>query len=202
MPGMAHHSHYQARELKGLPTAGRFAKMLCDSADLQLTDDHDDITDELLADLEPYGHMPPPRDGQTYTPDIGDTSGASVEAATFADDYVDYFRDAVAYARGGDTMRDELTEEQVLLLAGLDRVALGRHQSTHVKRGDDGRPLVVVHSRNGGGNRQHLEYLQAQGVEAGPDCGCHGCIQTYRLPALPTYVKDEDDEGDETYANT
>lgn len=36
MPGMAHHSHYQARELKVLPTAGRFAKTRRDSADITL----------------------------------------------------------------------------------------------------------------------------------------------------------------------
>ncbi len=31
-------------------------------------------------------------------------------------------------------------------------------------------------------------------------CGCYGCIITYRLPKHPNYLRDEDDEFDNTYA--
>jgi hypothetical protein len=32
-----------------------------------------------------------------------------------------------------------------------------------------------------------------------PECGCTGCTITYRIPALPGYVRDEDDDFDSTY---
>ena len=34
------------------------------------------------------------------------------------------------------------------------------------------------------------------------DCACYGCIQRFRLPKHPCYLRDEDDSYDSTYART
>ena len=64
----------------------------------------------------------------------------------------------------------------------------------------DGKVRLVVHTRNGAGNRDHFDWIDGQ-PEEGPECDCTGCVQTYSIPKHPLYAFDEDDEGDRTYAN-
>ena len=53
---------------------------------------------------------------------------------------------------------------------------------------------IVVHTRNGGGNRECWEQNEE-------DCRCPGCIIEVHLPKHPNYLYDEDDDFDCTYAN-
>jgi len=83
----------------------------------------------------------------------------------------------------------------VLGLVDLDQQAVGRFRDCWVERRAGGY-VVCVYTRNGGGNRDHYSDTQA----AGTTCTCTGCIATYRLPAHPLYLGDDDEEDDQTYA--
>lgn len=72
----------------------------------------------------------------------------------------------------------------------------GRFRDAWVEKSQDGKFMVAVYTRNGGGNRQHYDDEE----KAGPGCGCTGCIMAYRLPEDPLYLCDKDDEFDYTYA--
>lgn len=68
----------------------------------------------------------------------------------------------------------------------------GRFRDAWVEKGDDGEPVIVIYTRNGGGNRE---------------CYCHdhpevGCLEKVieDLQAHPLYLSDEDDDFDGTYA--
>lgn len=86
--------------------------------------------------------------------------------------------------------------DQVLALAGLTRGSVGRFRDVWLEE-QDGHAIVVVHTRNGGGNRDHWD----EGTEPGIGCGCTGCIGTYYLPSLSNYLSDQDDDFDCTYAD-
>lgn len=70
----------------------------------------------------------------------------------------------------------------------------GRIRDAWVEK-DDGKYVLSVYTRNGGGNREHYD-----DVPAGKECSCTGCIITHRLPADPLYLRDADDTFDNTYA--
>jgi hypothetical protein len=82
----------------------------------------------------------------------------------------------------------------LLHMAGLDRADVGRFRDAYVTE-RDGEPVIAVYTRNGGGNREHWN----DETDEGRGCDCTGCTQTYRLPGLPGYLGDEDDEFDCTY---
>src|SRR5688572_23415563 len=86
-----------------------------------------------------------------------------------------------------------------LLLAILDltRSDVGRFRDCYAAM-EEGEPRIVVHTRNGGGNREHWG---DDDVEAGEDCDCTGCVITYRMPTHPNYIRDDDDDFDCTYAD-
>lgn len=95
----------------------------------------------------------------------------------------------------------EPTTQQLLEWANLEGRNFARERGVWVGRdSDENGPYLIVHTRNGAGNREHVDYDE-DGIEAGPACDCVGCIQTYRIPSYPGYVHDEDDEFDPTYAN-
>lgn len=71
---------------------------------------------------------------------------------------------------------------------------VGRFRDIHLSA--DGTQIVLL-TRNGGGNREHWSEEER---EAGPECGCTGCIITYNLPQHPNYIEDRDDDYDCTYA--
>jgi len=81
----------------------------------------------------------------------------------------------------------------LLALVDLTKAEVGRFRDCFVTA--DGKE-IAVYTRNGGGNREHYDNDE----EAGPGCGCTGCIITYRLPAHPYYLRDADDDFDCTYA--
>jgi hypothetical protein len=90
----------------------------------------------------------------------------------------------------------------ILALVGLRKSDVGRYRDCYVDN-LDGKPVVVVHTRNGGGNRSHDDYF-AEGeasVEEGLNCTCTGCVITHVLPAHPLYVSDVDNDFDCTYAD-
>ena len=62
----------------------------------------------------------------------------------------------------------------------------------------NGKQVVAIHTRMGGGNRGHWDWDSDS--NAGPNCGCSGCRAQYGLSAHPLYLTDEDDDFDSTYA--
>lgn len=87
--------------------------------------------------------------------------------------------------------------DQILALAGLTKEQCGRFRNCYLEKAEGGTPIVVVHTRNGGGNREHYNDEKESGIS----CDCTGCIATYHLPALSNYLSDEDDDCDCTYAD-
>jgi hypothetical protein len=173
-----------ARQPKGVPVGGQFAATAHNESDLTLA-----APAPALPELEPYGEIPAPLEGQTL--ETGEPAGP-----TFEDSYRAFFRplDEHEAAHGPITSLPALSEGDILDLAGIGGVNLGRHRGTFLERDENtGEPVIVVHTRNGGGNRECYQ----------DDCDgqCTGCIQTDAIPALPTYLRDEDDDGDCTYAN-
>ena len=79
----------------------------------------------------------------------------------------------------------------LLALLNLTRQDVGRFRDVTVSDG-----TIAVYTRNGGGNREHYPDDQ----EAGESCHCTGCIITYHLPKHPNYIRDIDDDFDQTYA--
>lgn len=71
---------------------------------------------------------------------------------------------------------------------------VGRYRAAWIEKGDGGVPVLAVYTRNGGGNREH--YGDGDG---GLGCDCTGCIISHRLPSLPLYIGDRDDDFDCTY---
>lgn len=65
----------------------------------------------------------------------------------------------------------------------------------------DGKPVIAIFTRNGGGNREHYGWVDGE-TEEGRECGCTGCIQTHVLPEHPNYLYDKDDDFDATYCTT
>jgi hypothetical protein len=86
---------------------------------------------------------------------------------------------------------------KILMDTGVDRTKLGRLRDLWVEKLDDGTLRFAVHTRNGGGNREHYA---DDGIEAGPNCNCTGCLITYVIPKMPGYISDKDEEMDCTYA--
>ena len=73
---------------------------------------------------------------------------------------------------------------------GLTREDVGRFCDAYA-RIDDGEPVIVVYTKNGGGNRFHDDVLY-EGLE-GENCLCTGCIITHKLPKHQSYLRDWDD---------
>jgi hypothetical protein len=83
----------------------------------------------------------------------------------------------------------------ILATLGLKKEQCGRFRDCWVEKIDNDY-RIVVHTRNGGGNREH--FIEG---EPGNDCSCPGCIITFKLPKHPLYLGDKDDEFDKTYAD-
>lgn len=171
----------RTRQPKGVPVGGQFASTAHDEAGITLT--------RILPELAPYGDIPAPLESQTLE------NGSPAEA-TFEESYRAFFRalDEHEATHGPYETQKSISEGDILDLAGIGDANLGRHRGTFLERDEDtGDPVIVVHTRNGGGNRECYQ----------DDCdgACTGCIQTDAIPALPTYLRDADDDGDSTYAN-
>ncbi|MFJ9633701.1 hypothetical protein ACIRU8_39015 [Streptomyces sp. NPDC101175] len=69
-----------------------------------------------------------------------------------------------------------------VLLAALGNPDPGRFRDAWVEKGDSGEPVIVIYTRNGGGNREEYEDVIAD------------------LQAHPLYLRDADDDFDATYA--
>ena len=83
----------------------------------------------------------------------------------------------------------------LLEILGLTQADVGRFRDCYTVE-EDGKPVIAVYTRNGGGNREHYN----DEVEAGDGCNCTGCTICYQLPKHPLYLRDQDDEFDCTYA--
>jgi hypothetical protein len=66
-----------------------------------------------------------------------------------------------------------------------------------IEKQQDGTSLIVLYTRNGGGNRQCYcdDYADTEGFVRGTCIGCYGDAATQH----PNYVRDADDEFDSTY---
>lgn len=62
----------------------------------------------------------------------------------------------------------------------------------------EGQQVIAIHTRMGGGNRGHWDFDSDS--EEGVECSCNGCRAKYRLAQHPSYIADEDDDFDSTYA--
>ncbi len=60
-----------------------------------------------------------------------------------------------------------------------------------------GKHRIAVYTRNGGGNREHSDYVD---TDEGPDCRCTGCVATFYLPSTKYHLFNRDDAFDYTYA--
>ena len=78
-----------------------------------------------------------------------------------------------------------------VILAALELTPkmVGRYRDCFVAEGE-----IVVYTRNGGANRRCWESVPPK------DCRCPGCIITHHLPKHPLYLRDRDDDYDQTYA--
>lgn len=78
----------------------------------------------------------------------------------------------------------------------------GRFRDIYLNR--DGTE-IILYTRNGGGNRNCMEttdYSTEKERESADseNCKCPACIMNYNIPKHPNYVKDYDDDFDDTYA--
>ena len=93
----------------------------------------------------------------------------------------------------------------VLRSAGLEDANLGRFRDCEFKL-KKGEPIVVVYTRNGGGNRKcwlaDCECYSWNPCECNrdPECQCAGCVITYAEERWPNFISDKDDPNDCTYA--
>lgn len=81
-------------------------------------------------------------------------------------------------------------------VAGLTNVELGREREFLLEVTSEEEFVVVVRTRNGGGNR---ECYCKDDDDCDFTCSCTGCVMK-NLPYLPNYLRDEDADYDCTYA--
>lgn len=79
-----------------------------------------------------------------------------------------------------------------ILIAALGGPDVGRFRDAWVEKGDDGKPVIAIYTRNGGGNRECW-------CDKHPEPGCLNLINE-TLAAHPLYLRDADDDFDSTYA--
>lgn len=168
-----------ARQPKGIPVGGQFATPSHTEPGLTLA-----AQPLVPAELERYGPIPAPLEGQTLMdgpPALG----------TFEDTYREFFRPLNEHEaeHGPFVSSRPISEGELLALAGLNDVDLGREKGVSLEKDEEtGDPLIVVHTRNGG--------YDAYCYEDKCDGTCNGCIQTDVIPHLPTYVRSEHEGGD------
>jgi hypothetical protein len=171
----------KARQPRGIPVGGQFAGTSHGEAGLTLTATR-------LAALEPFGHIPAPREGQAFADGSPVPAGSSFEEA-----YREFFRTLDEHEAEHDeyTPQPGPSEGELLKLAGLQNVNLGRERGTSMEVDDDGEPVFVVHTRNGG-------YYADCYADNEDDCNgtCNGCIQSDVIPNLPTFIRVEHESGD------
>lgn len=92
------------------------------------------------------------------------------------------------------------------ILGFESRSDLGRFRDCWVEE-QDGEPVIAFHCRNGLGNRScwnedYAKTDEERDICNSAKCDCVGCTQSYRLPAHPLYIRDEDNDFDGTYCTT
>lgn len=149
-----------------------------------------------------HGPVPDPAPGQGYATEL---NIPFPEGATFTDAFTNLFAPLTDWETANDREWEHtgpLTPERLLSTVGLDGYNLetdfGRFRSIGLELQTEGGPYVYVHTRNGGGNRDHWDSYDST---PGKDCDCPGCVQRYRITAYPNFAYDEDDDFDCTYAN-
>jgi len=83
--------------------------------------------------------------------------------------------------------------DMLLAILGKTKGDFGRYRDCYISNG-----MIAVYTRNGGGNREHFDWIAE--TESGPECGCTACMTRYTIPRYEWYSYDEDDEFDSTYA--
>lgn len=84
----------------------------------------------------------------------------------------------------------------ILATLGLKPNEVGRYRDCYVEKTELGTYQIVLHTRNGGGNRECWDRSPQS-----EQCACPGCVIEYRLPKHPLYLGDADDDFDCTYAD-
>ena len=75
----------------------------------------------------------------------------------------------------------------------------GRFRDVNVEE-RDGKKVIAVFTRNGGGNRQCWDDGSNSYKGEGGRCECPGCVISNILPKHPNYIESVDDDFDSTYA--
>ncbi|HEX9228193.1 MAG TPA: hypothetical protein VF885_16475 [Arthrobacter sp.] len=118
------------------------------------------------------------------------------EGASFEEAYEEFFRplDEHETAHGAWVNTRPPSEDQLRDLAGLAGVNLGRTTGFFVEAEEaTGEPVIAVSTRNG--NSQSRDCI----ADSDFDCmRCKHCIQEHLIPALPTYIRDEEDSDDDS----
>lgn len=173
-------SETKARQPKGISVGGQFAAASHAESGLALSGpavaQHEG--------LDRYGPIPAPLESQT----LADGSPA---AATFEESFREYFRPLAEHeaAHGPYEATRPVPEDELLDLAGLRGVNLGREEGVCLAKDEySGGPVIIVSTRNGG--------YYADCYEDDCDGTCPGCIQTDVIPGLPTYLRSEHEGGD------
>lgn len=96
-----------------------------------------------------------------------------------------------------------MSYEYLLTVSGLDDENLGRVRDIYLEL-RNGKPVVVVFTRNGGGNREciysDVDDDDMRETANSALCDCQGCVITYANERFNTYLYDEDWDFDFTYA--
>lgn len=167
----------KARQPKGIPVGGQFAATARSESGLTLPA-------ARPAELEGYD-IPAPLEGQTFA------DGSPIPPGSFEDAYREFFRtlDEHEAEHGEFTPEPGPSEGELQELAGLRNVNLGRERGTTLEQDENGDPVIVVHTRNGG------YYADCYDDECDGKT-CNGCIQSDVIPNLPTFIRVEHESGD------
>lgn len=178
----------QNRQPEGIPTGGQYKATT-----------HAEGTITLGSPAAPRPELagyaiPAPLEGQKFL------DGTPITGATFEEAYEEFFRplDEHEAAHGPWVNTRPPSEEKLRDLAGLTGVNLGRTTGFFVEADEaTGEPVIAVSTRNG--NSESRDCI----ADSDFDCmTCKHCIQEHIIPALPTYIREEDDsEGDAYVTN-
>ncbi len=96
----------------------------------------------------------------------------------------------------GDGKQWQRGQALFAVLASAADARVARFRDAWIERGEDGRPVIVIYTRTGGGNREC--FCEANGrAHPHPDCYL---AANETLAAHPLYLRDADDRFDPTYA--
>ncbi len=91
----------------------------------------------------------------------------------------------------------------LLKILNLTKGDVGRFRDCYIQESKDvdKEDIIVVYTRNGGGNRECYKEAYDKEEDDNTQCNCPACLMQGPIPKHPNYIYDEDDEFDYTYAS-